>query len=194
MGFIIPAAAILAAKAGKAYFGSKAKKKQNDAQRTADVSALTIEQKQREDARRARVDAGASLLNGVPGTTAGGGVNTGVSLDPELVKRLGLERTYDFKSAVADRNAGAGSAFLSGLFGDVGDTVAGMYGGGMGGGATAAWQDVSRGGANPWANGTTTLPGGGPQTAPLHMVDGGAAPTLSWEDLMRRVGGGDSGF
>lgn len=185
MGFVIPAAAILAAKVGKAYFGNKAKKKANVEQKRADVSALETQQKKGEDARRARVQAAGSLLNGVPKTTAGGGVNTGVGLDPELLASLGVERKYDYASGIADRNKGAGSAFVSGLFGDVGDTVASMYGpgamamNGAGGGAgtynaTEAWNQP--GGA---------YHGGMPTSVPLHSTGDGSG--LSLEDLQKLI-------
>lgn len=198
--FLIPAG-ILAAKAAKSYFGHKAKKKQNNAQRSATTAQLTIGQKQREDARRAKVSLGGSILGNVPKTTAGGAVNTGVAIDPELLKQLGVERTYDFQSAVPDNNAGSGSAFLSGLFGDVGDTLAGAYGG-LGSGGTAPWQDVSKSaGVNPWGSSGASLPGGGRNIAALNMLGGTGgndAGTISWEDLMRQgaTGGatGDGGF
>ena len=127
----IPALAVaggsLLFKGLSSFFGHKSKTKANKEQRRAQIAALTLQQKQREDARRARVDAASSLLGRVPATTAGGGVNTNVALDPELVKRLSTERTYDFSSAVPDENVGAGSAFLSGLFGGVGDLGAYLY-------------------------------------------------------------------
>jgi len=110
-----------------ALFGHKSKSKANDEQRRAQIAALTLAQKQREDARRARLELGSSILNRVPATTAGGRVNTNVALDPELVKKLGMERTYDFGSAVPNENAGASSAFLSGLFGGAGDLATSMY-------------------------------------------------------------------
>lgn len=188
-GFIIPAA-ILAAKAGKAYFGNKAKHKANDEEKRAATAALNTQQKQREDARRGRLKLGASMLSSVPKTTAGGGVSTNLDIDPAILDALGAERTYDFGATITDRNKGAGSAFLSGLFGDVGDTLTSAYTHGLGGddGVTAPWQDVSRTGANPWANGTASLPGG-LSSAPLNMVgDGG--PAIDWEDLYRLQGDG----
>lgn len=194
--FLIPAG-ILAAKAAKSYFGHKAKKKQNNAQRSAATAQLTIGQKQREDARRAKVSLGGSILGNVPKTTAGGAVNTGVAIDPELLKQLGVERTYDFQSAIPDGNAGAGSAFLSGLFGDVGDTLAGAYGGlGGGGGAASAFNAT-----NVWNSPGAGFHGGMPKSAALNMLGGlggDDAGTISWEDLMRQgaTGGatGDGGF
>jgi type II secretory pathway pseudopilin PulG len=185
MAMFIPAA-MLAAKVGKSYFGNKAKKKQNDEQRKAEVSALTLQQKQREDARRARVAAAGSLLNGVPSTTAGGGVNTGVGLDPALLAQLGLERTYDFGSAVPDRNKGAGSAMLAGLFGDVGDTLGSMYGGKMGGGGAPAGATYNA--TEAWNTPGAAYHGGMPQSAPLSMVgSGGEGSGMTMEDLMKLI-------
>jgi hypothetical protein len=141
MGPIVAAGIGLGLKGLGKLFGGKAKKKQNDNQRNATIAGLTIQQKQAEDKRRARLALANSLLGSVPGTTAGGGVNTNVALDPEMVKQLSLERTYDFGSAVPDANAGAGSAFLSGLFGGAGDLATAAFGGGangVGAGAAAA--------------------------------------------------------
>jgi hypothetical protein len=191
------AAGALAAKAASKIAKKKAQSNANKEQKRATTAQLTIGQKQREDARRARLDAGSSLLGGVPKTTAGGGVNTNVGLDPELVKRLGVERTYDFGSALPDANKGATWALLSGLFGDVGDFGADYAMGGMGGGSTAPWQDVSRSaGSNPWAQGTAQLPGwdrGAPNggSTPLHFMGGDDSPgTLDWEELFRQQGEG----
>lgn len=123
-------AASLAAKGIGGLFGNRSKKKKAAESKRATTAGLNIQQKRSEDARRARLQLGASLLGGVPRTTAGGGVNTNVGLDPELVKQLGVERTYDFGSAVPDESAGGGSAFLSGLFGGIGDTIPYMTEGG----------------------------------------------------------------
>src|SRR4051812_25078332 len=169
MGWI-PLVVALAAKAGQSYFGNKAKKKQAESNRNANIAQLTIGQKQREDSRRAHLALADSMLNRIPKTTAGGGVNTNVGLDPELVKQLGVERTYDFASAVPDGAAGSGSAFLSGLFGGVADTVpygvGGGSSGGGGGGETAPWVDVSSGAGQTGVQ----LPGGRLQVAQLHPV------------------------
>lgn len=91
-----------------AVFGHRAKSKSNDEQRRATTAGLTLAQRQREDARRGRVDLGSNLMS-----------RAGVALDPELVARLGRERTYDYGSAVPNSNAGAGSAFVAGLIGDL---------------------------------------------------------------------------
>lgn len=102
-----------------AIFKNRSSNKRNNEQRRATTAQLTLAQKQREDARRARFQYGASLLEGVPGTTAGGRVNTNVALDPELVRSIGAERTYDFAGAVPNQNAGAGSAFAAGLIDNI---------------------------------------------------------------------------
>jgi len=113
------------------FFSGKKKAKEQKAAaeraRVAQVAGLNIGQNQREDQRIARLNLAQSLLGGVSPTTAGGRVNTNVALDPELVKRLGVRRSYDFNSAVpvgADPGAGAGSAFLGGLLGDLGGAAA----------------------------------------------------------------------
>lgn len=160
------AAGALAAKAASRYFGGKAKKKQEAESNRANTAALDIRQKQGEDERRSRVRLGTSLLNGVPSTTAGGAVNTNVGLDPELVNQLMLERKYDFGSAMQKPGTGAGSAFLSGLFGDVGD-FATSYGAGAFGGAAG-------------------------RAAPTYAAYGaGANPsTISWQDLLAQYNAG----
>src|SRR5688500_18518885 len=106
-----------------AIFGRSARNKQNDDQRKAAINALTLQQKQREDARRGRIDFGASVLGQIPRTTAGGRVNTNVALNPEMVARLAAERTYDFAGAVPNENAGSGSAFLAGLIENLGNSA-----------------------------------------------------------------------
>lgn len=152
-------------------FGHKAAKKKAANTRAATISGLNIQQKQKEDARRARLQLGSSILGRVPKTTAGGGVNTNVGLDPELVKALGVERTYDFGSAVPDESAGGGSAFLSGLFGGIGDTIPYLVGGRQGGSQAAA-------AAGP-INGVDL--GGGPGGVNTTSVNSG----LSFDDLMK---------
>lgn len=116
------AAGALAAKAGKSYFAGRAKKKQEAESNRANTAALNLQQKQREDQRIASNKLGASLLNGVPKQGALG-INTNVGLDPALMDQLNVERTYDYGSAMPKPGTGAGSAFLSGLFGDIGDTL-----------------------------------------------------------------------
>jgi hypothetical protein len=126
------AAASLFLKGLSAFAGGKAKKKQQADQNRARTAGLNIQQKQSEDSRRARLDAANSILGRVPATTAGGGVRTGVALDPALVNRLSQERTYDFGSAMPTPGTGAGWEFLSGLAGGAGDTVAGLNDPGQG--------------------------------------------------------------
>lgn len=148
MGAFLPFAIALAAKGTQAYLSSRSKKKQAKEGKRSTTAALQLQHKQREDARRARLQTAASMLNGVPSTTAGGGVNTNVGLDPELLRQLNVERQYDFESAVPDETQGSTDAFLSGLFGGAGD-VAGYYGaqqgGGFGGAAGAMTQGSGQG-------------------------------------------------
>lgn len=187
MGFLIPAA-ILAAKGISALEKKKAQSKQNDSQRNATIASLTLRQKQSEDARIARLKLGADMLGRVPKTTAGGGVNTNVGIDPELLKQLEIARTYDFGSTVPDGNAGSTDAFLSGLFGSAGDALAGVKGGGAQGTPTPTSMLYNRTAAG------VQLPGGGPQTAPIYPVGDAASGGLgnvSWEDLFKQRGGGE---
>lgn len=121
----------LGAKALSSLLGGRSKKKQEKSNKQAATNAANIQQKQREDQRRARLQLGNSLLGGVPQTT-GGGVRTNVALDPAVFADLNRERTYDFGSAIPE-SAGGVEAFLSGLFGDVADfiphaTAAGAFG------------------------------------------------------------------
>lgn len=198
----IVAGGILAAKAGQAYFSGRSKKKKAEEQKKAATAQLTVGQQQREDVRRGRLELGASMLSRVPKTTAGGGVNTNVALDPDLVAKLGVERKYDFASTVPDQAAGNGSEFVSGLFGGAGDALAGAYGHGLGGGGgspTPSSMLYNRGSG-------PQLPGGmGPQYAPLYPVDrtgamgsepigsdGHAPTTVDIGELLRQYGiGGD---
>lgn len=120
--------ASLGVKGLSALFGNRAKGKQEAENRRAATSGLNIGQKQREDARRARLALANGLLGGVPGTTAGGGVNTNVGLDPALFERLNQERTYDFGSTMPQSKGGI-DAFLSGLFGGAADVIPRIDGG-----------------------------------------------------------------
>lgn len=158
------AAGALAAKAASKYFGGKAKKKQEAESNRANTAALNLQQKQQEDARRSRVELGSSLLNGVPSTTAGGAVNTNVGLDPALVEKLMLERKYDFGSTMRKPGTGAGSAFLSGLFGDIGDFATSYGAGAYGAGRAAPTYAAYGAGANP--------------------------TTISWQDLLAQYNAG----
>jgi hypothetical protein len=183
-----------AAKTISGWAKTKAKKKQNDESRRALIAQLTTGQKQREDSRLAHLNIGSSILGRVPTTTAGGGVNTGVALDPELVKQLGVERTYDFASTVPKDTTGA-SAYLGALMGEVGNTLD-YYQPGNGSSPTSSSMLYDRGQGQ-------QLPGGGPQTAPLYGVDGdgnvdrGAQPgvgsNISWEELFKQSGYGSGG-
>jgi len=176
----IPALAVaggsLLFKGLSSLFGGKAKKKQYNVQRNAAIAGLNIKQKQGEDARRARLQLANSILSRVPSTTAGGGVNTNVALDPELVKQLGVEHTYDFGSAVPEYAGGGVNGFLEGLFGGAADTL--PY---LGGGGNA---DAAAGGP---IQGVDISPTAGAASAPS------ASPTVSWDELFRQSGGGGSG-
>lgn len=112
----------LGAKGLSKLFGGRSDKKKQEEQNRSTAAGLTIQQKQREDARRARLAMAQGLLGGVPATTAGGGVNTNVGLDPALVEKLMAERTYDFAGAMP-RSTGGVDAFLSGLFGGAADVA-----------------------------------------------------------------------
>jgi hypothetical protein len=103
-------------------FGGRSRRKKEDESRRATTAGLTLAQKQREDARRARLALASGLLGGVPATTAGGGVRTNVGLDPALLARLDQERTYDFGSTLP-RSVGGIDAFLEGLLGGAADVV-----------------------------------------------------------------------
>lgn len=167
MGWI-PFAIALAAKAGSSALKSRAKSKQAKRDRKAQIAALGIGQKQKEDTRRSRVALGNSLLGGVPATT-GGGVRTNVGLDPALYEQMMKERTYDFGAAVPEQG-GAMSEFLAGLFGDIADTV--PYG-------VGDPNDPNR------LQGETRPMQGGPT--------GGVNQTVNWEDLMKLLGLSGSG-
>lgn len=99
-------------------FGGKSKKKQAEAQRKADIGAAELKNQMAEDRRLGNVNAGASLLAGIPGLA---------QISPEALAALKQRRTYDFSKAVPEAGAGVGSGLLSGLFGGIGD-VADMYG------------------------------------------------------------------
>jgi hypothetical protein len=108
---------------------ASAERKANESRTKATVTSRTLNQKMGEDRRLGRLSLAQSLLGGTPSTTAGGRVNTNTALDPELMAKLGVERKYDFSGTVgeeADPGAGAGSAFLGGLAGDLGQ-AAGDY-------------------------------------------------------------------
>lgn len=117
---------------GKIFGGISAKKKLNEQNRAATAS-MTLAQKRAEDQRRARLALANGLLSGVPATTAGGGVNTNVGLDPALFAQLDRERTYDFGSTLP-KHAGGVYGFLGGLFEGAADIAPYM----MSGGANAA--------------------------------------------------------
>lgn len=117
----------LGLKLGSKIFGGRSERKKHEERNRATAAGLTLQQKQREDARRARLALAQGLLGGVPGTT-GGGVRTNVGLDPALVAQLGQERTYDFAGTMP-KSVGGTDAFLSGLFGGAADVVPYMFGG-----------------------------------------------------------------
>ena len=105
-------------------FGASSKKKQEQAQRDATVAGLNLNQTMGEDRRLARLKLAESLLGGIGQSPAyGGRVNPNTALDPNLVAALGARRSYDFSKTVPKAGAGMGSAFLSGLFGDLGSAA-----------------------------------------------------------------------
>lgn len=168
MGFLpLLAGGALAVKGASKLFGHKSKTKANDEQRRAATAALNTRQKMTEDKRIGRLKLGASMLGSVPKTTAGGGVNTNLDIDPAILAQLGAERTYDFGSTVPNMNEGATWAFLSGLAGDVGDFGV-DYAASRLGGDPESRLNAAAGAQGPLA--------GGPGLA--------ATPTVSWEDLM----------
>lgn len=148
---VILAAATLAAKGASSIFGNKAKRKQEQENKRAATEQANTRQKMMEDERRNRVRIAQQLLGGVPQTTAGGGVNTNVGMDPSFWDEQMKERTYDFGKGVPESKGGT-QAFLAGLFGGIGETIPAMYNpaggaGGMGGGmpskpAPISWQDL----------------------------------------------------
>lgn len=119
----IAALVSLGAKGISALFGHRASNARNANQRSAQIAGLNLQQQRSEDSRRARLNLGAGMLNGVPGSTAGGRVNTNVALDPELLRTLGQERRYNFAAAVPNESAGSGSNVVAGLFNGVADTA-----------------------------------------------------------------------
>lgn len=172
---IVTAAVVTALLKGLGHvFGQKGKKKREAEQRRATVATKTTRQKMAEDARRSRVRAGASLLGGVPATTAGGAVNTNVGLDPALVADLEKERTYDFESTEPKAGVGATWDFLDGLFGDAGDVVTRAYGT-----DPVAAAAAPRGGVLPGSPSSPLTPPGGITRTP--WVD----DALSIEDLLK---------
>lgn len=120
MASLIPLGVSLGAKLLGGLFGGSAKKKQEEAQRNAEIAGLNLKQNMAEDKRLGNLGAGQSLLNQL----AGHGFT---NISPAAAASLGQRRTYDFSKAVPAAGAGLGSSLLSGLFGSVGD-VASQYG------------------------------------------------------------------
>lgn len=139
-------------------FKKKSKDAQAKEQRRSMIASLNLRQKQQEDSRLGRLQLAQSILSHIPAQSAGGRVNTNVYLDPAVMERLGQERQYDFSSAVPDETKGGAWGFLSGLFGDVGNTLPYMAGGGRPGGmGVLQGVDVPTGATAPTAAGQ---PGG----------------------------------
>lgn len=182
---IAAAAAAAFLKGIGALFGSKGRKKKEQAQRQATVSALTTRQKQQEDRRRSNVRLGSSLLNTVPETTAGGGIRTNVGIDPAVVADLEKERTYDFESMVPQAGAGSTYDFLSGLFGGAGDVAVRAFGGPAAAPAAVSGMIPSGAPSSPM-----TPPGGLTRTP--WDVNAGQPHALSIEDLLA-LSRGDKG-
>lgn len=120
--FPLPFAIGLGSSLVSQWFGGKAKKKKEEASNAATIGAAEIKNQMNEDTRTAHADVASSLL----GSAGGSELGHSFALDPALVARLGVRRSYDFKKGVPKAGAGAGSAFLSGLFGTAAD-MAGQY-------------------------------------------------------------------
>lgn len=152
----IIAGGTVAAKGLSSYFGNKKKKKEAAEQKRAATSGANIKQQMSEDDRRGRLRLGSSILGGVQGP---GGASA--AIDPAVLDELMKERKYDFGSAIPDVKGGTES-FLSGLFGDVAETLPMLAGG------TGAMM------------GGLTRVGGSPA---------GGGGSISWQDLLKMIGG-----
>jgi hypothetical protein len=119
----------------KGLFKNKSDKKKQQATNDATIAQANLRQKMGEDQRLGALDAGSSMLNSVAGSNPSafnGRIDlSGFKLDPEMLARLQQERKYDFSGTVPKAGAGAGSALLSGLFGDAQDLAA-MWPGSVG--------------------------------------------------------------
>lgn len=120
MPFPVAAAIGIGSKLLGGLFGGKSKKKQEEAQRKAQIGAAELKHGMGEDTRLAQQAAGQSILGQLVGKGFTG-------LDPETAASLKQRRTYDFSKAVPEAGAGMGSSLLSGLFGGISD-VAAQYG------------------------------------------------------------------
>lgn len=120
MAFPVAAAIGIGSKLLGGLFGGRSKKKQEEAQRKAQIGAAELKHSMGEDTRLAQQAAGQSIL----GQLAGKGFT---NLDPATAAKLAQRRTYDFSKAVPEAGAGMGSGLLSGLFGGISD-VAAQYG------------------------------------------------------------------
>jgi hypothetical protein len=108
-------------------FGAKGEKKKQEADNAALLAQANLKQKMGEDQRRGALDAGSSMLQRVAGSNPAafnGKIDlSGFAIDPAVLERLKQERAYDFAPTVPKAGAGMGSALLSGLFGDIRDTL-----------------------------------------------------------------------
>lgn len=111
-------------------FGGGAKKKQAKAQKDADKRKYESEkafwdasEAERVQQRRARTNAGGSILQNVQGSLGGGAPN--YTLDPATLEALGSATPRPYAGSLpADPTAGMGSSLVSGLFGDAADVLA----------------------------------------------------------------------
>jgi hypothetical protein len=128
----LPLVALAAANVGtgllKGLFKNKSEKKKQQALNDATIAQANLWQKMGEDQRLGSLDAGSSMLNQVGGSAPpafNGRIDlSGFKLDPAMLERLKQERKYDFSKTVPKAGAGMGSALLSGLFGDIQDSLA----------------------------------------------------------------------
>lgn len=180
---IVAAATVAFLKGLSALMNKKAKSKQGKEQNRANTEALNLAQKRSEDSRRARVRAGASLLGGVPSTTAGGAVNTNVGLDPGLVADLEKERTYDYGKTMPDSDKGATYEFLAGLLGGAGDVTTTAFG------KPGPVPSPTSGTIRPGSPNSLLTPPGGITRTPWVDAPVDQPETLTYEDLMALLRG-----
>lgn len=121
MAAFIPAGVALGGKLLGGLFGKKKEEKQAEAARESNAAALKLKQQMGEDTRLGHLDLGQSVA---PQLAAKGFVMP----SGDVLSKLGARRNYDelINKAGGPGGAGAGSAFLQGVFGDVAD-VAGQY-------------------------------------------------------------------
>lgn len=161
-------------------FGGRSEKKKAEAARKAQIEQMNLAQTMAEDKRLGNVNAGASLLAGIPGLA---------QISPEALAALKQRRTYDFSKAVPEAGAGMGSGLLAGLLGRGAD-YAFQYG--------ANQQDAGGGSSDIFRVGapikTTLDTGFGPSGNLGTGVDAGVGPQgVSLDDLKNLYKLGGSG-